>query len=70
MKKQKLKTRHKYVRVDSKTTIVVSEDTPDDVARKNYLDNIERSFMLIQKSGSIYHKRKKLNLNKENEEDD
>jgi len=29
--------RQKYVSVDAKTTIIVPVDTPDDVARENYL---------------------------------
>jgi len=49
----------KSVRIDSRTIILVKREIPDDVARKNYLENKTRSFQLTQRCGIMNPRIKK-----------
>lgn len=49
----------KSVRIDSRTIILVKREIPDDIARKNYLENQTRSFQLTQRCGIMKPRSKK-----------
>ena len=49
---------HKSVRIDRNTVILVKREIPDDIARNNYLNNVDRSFRLTQKCGIVPPRRK------------
>ena len=68
----------KSVRIDHKTIILVKREIPDDVARNNYLNNVDRSFRLTQRCGIMPPRRKEKaemeielpDIEKEGDEDD
>lgn len=59
MKKPVKLSEFKSVRIDSKTIILVKREVPDDLARNNFLNNMDRSFQLTQRCGIGSSKKKK-----------
>lgn len=59
MKKPVKLSEFKSVRIDSKTIILVKREVPDDLARNNFLNNMDRSFRLTQRCGIGSSKKKK-----------
>lgn len=58
MKHTKPLSAQKSVRIDYKTIILVKREIPDDVARNNYLSNVDRSFRLTQRCGIMTPRKK------------
>ncbi len=70
MKKQKQPTvqplKH-YVKVDSKTTILVDRSIGDEEAKKMYMEKLHRSEQFVKNVGGLTAKKRK--ANKQSEED-